>query len=209
MYKPIIQKIIFISSVFFIANAQAANQKPIADAGIDQTVVISNNVTLSAVKSSDADGEIKTYQWLQTKGTKVVLKNLKTIAPTFTSPKKADTLIFKLTVIDDKKATAFDTVTINVVTQIQGQLNDTGITSCSDGAFNVASCGISTYPRQDAEFGRDFFNDDDKDGHAGFSFSKISATDKQLPLDATEWACVKDNVTGLLRVKFFLTLKVI
>jgi hypothetical protein len=85
-----------------------------------------------------------------------------------------------------------------VAAQIQGQLNDTGITFCSDGAFNVASCGISTYPRQDAEFGRDFFDNDDKDGHAGFSFSKISAMGENLPLNATEWACVKDNITGLL-----------
>jgi hypothetical protein len=90
------------------------------------------------------------------------------------------------------------TLSGSVAAQTQGQLNDTGITFCSDGAFNVAGCGISTYPRQDAELGRDFFNNDDKDGHAGFSFSKISATGEKLPLDAIEWACVKDNVTGLL-----------
>jgi len=193
-----LQKTIFISAVFLTGTAQAANQKPIANAGDDQNVTLSSSVTLSGAKSSDADGKIKTYQWLQTKGTKVVLKNPKTATPIFTSPKKADTLIFKLTVIDDKKATAFDTVTINVAAQIQGQLNDTGITFCSDGAFNVASCGISTYPRQDAEFGRDVFYNDDKDGHAGFSFSKISAIGENLPLNATEWTCVKDNITGLL-----------
>ncbi len=193
-----LQKTIFITAVCLTTNAEAANQKPIADAGVDQNVGFSTNATLSGIKSSDADGEIKTYQWTQTKGTKVVLQNAKNVSTTFESPKKVGELVFKLTVIDDKKATAVDTVTINVVAQIQGQLNDTGITFCSDGAFNVNGCGISSYPRQDAEFGRDFFDNDDKDGHAGFSFSKISATGKQLQLNATEWACVKDNITGLL-----------
>ncbi|MDD5227220.1 MAG: DUF1566 domain-containing protein [Methylococcales bacterium] len=193
-----LQKTIFITAIFLTTNAQATNQKPISNADADQNVDFSASVTLAGAESSDFDGEIKTYQWLQIKGTKVVLQNPKTAAPTFISPKKTDSLIFKLIVTDDKKATAFDTVTINVAAQIQGQLNDTGITFCSDGAFNVASCGISTYPRQDAEFGRDFFDNDDKDGHAGFSFNKISATGENLPLDATQWACIKDNITGLL-----------
>ncbi len=194
-----LQKTIFITAVCLTTNAEAANQKPIADAGVDQNVGFSTNATLSGIKSSDADGEIKTYQWTQTKGTKVVLQNAKSVSTTFESPKKVGELVFKLTITDDKKAIANDTVTINVSEQkITSQLNDTGITSCSDGAFNVNGCGISQYPRQDAEFGRDFFDNNDKDGHAGFSFSKISATGKQLPLDATEWACVKDNITGLL-----------
>jgi hypothetical protein len=195
-----LQKTIFITTVFFTATVQAANQKPIANAGDDQTVNFSTNVTLSATKSSDSDGKITRFQWIQTKGTKVVLKNSKTVSATFNSPKKVGELVFKLTVTDDKKSTATDTVIINVIEQTaaQSQLNDTGITFCSDGAFNVNSCGISTYPGQDGEFGRDVTNNDDKDGHAGFSFSKISATGEKLPFNASTWACVKDNVTGLL-----------
>ncbi len=198
-----LQKTIFITAVFLTPIAHATNQKPIANAGEDQNVNFSNNVTLSGAKSVDTDGEIKTYQWTQTKGTKVVLKNPKTVSATFTSPKKNESLIFKLTIKDDKNASAIDTVTVNVNTQIvqataTSPLNDTGITFCSDGAFNVNSCGISQYPRQDAEFGRDFFDNNDKDGHAGFSFTKIGSKGETLPLDAKVWACVKDNVTGLL-----------
>jgi hypothetical protein len=229
-----IQKTILISAIFATTTAQAANQKPIADAGVNQTVVISSNVILSGLKSSDSDGVIKTYQWLQTKGTKVILKNPKTVNASFTSPKKIGTLTFKLTVKDNKNATAKDTIEINVVEKIAvvepkippveipkiepeigcqlpeitengvcvnqltvAKFNDTGITFCSDGAFNVNSCGIKTYPRQDGEFGRDVLNNDDKDGHAGFSFTKISATGEKLPNNATTWACIQDNVTGL------------
>jgi hypothetical protein len=202
MFLSNLQKIIFIAAIFIATNSQAANQKPIADAGEDQNVNFSTSVTLSGAKSSDADGEIKTYQWTQTKGTKVILNNSKTVSATFTSPKKNDSLIFKLTVKDNKSALATDTVTINVNAQIvqsaTAPLNDTGITFCSDGAFNVNNCGISSYPKQDGDFGRDVTNNDDKDGHAGFSFTKISATGEKLPFDAKEWACLKDNVTGLL-----------
>jgi hypothetical protein len=41
-------------------------------------------------------------------------------------------------------------------------------------------------------------NNDDSDGHAGFSFTKISSTGASLPASATNWNCVKDNVTGLM-----------
>ncbi|MCX7074568.1 MAG: DUF1566 domain-containing protein [Methylococcales bacterium] len=237
-----IQKTILISAILATTTTHAANQKPIADAGIDQTIAISTNVTLSGIQSNDSDGTIKTYSWLQTKGTKVSLKNPKTVNPTFSSPKKIGTLTFKLTVKDNKNATSTDIINVNVVEKIviieppkkpdvsppipttetkiepeigcqlpqitqngscvsqfsETKFNDTGITFCSDGAFNVNSCDIKTYPRQDAEFGRDVLNNDNKDGHAGFSFTKISATGEKLPLEATNWACIQDNVTGFL-----------
>jgi hypothetical protein len=213
-----LQKKIFITTVLIMTttSAESANQKPIANAGADQNVIFSSQVTLSAAKSSDMDGTLKTYQWQQTAGTKVVLKNAKSVIASFTSPKKPSTLVFKLTVIDDKKAMSTDMITVNVSEKLlcelprisqknacvdqstTSQLNDTGITFCSDGAYNVDTCGISSYPRQDAEFGRDFFDNVDKDGHAGFSFTKISATGKELPTDARVWACIKDNVTGLM-----------
>lgn len=53
--------------------------------------------------------------------------------------------------------------------------NDTGITAPTGGG-------------QDADFGRDKTHTDDVDGHAGFSFTKITNGGK---------TCIKDNVTGL------------
>jgi hypothetical protein len=62
---------------------------------------------------------------------------------------------------------------------------------------------------QDALYGRDVTHNDDSDGHAGFSFSKldssgIALTDQTVAWDAggsevifSQWSCVKDNVTGL------------
>lgn len=85
-----------------------------------------------------------------------------------------------------------------VTAPASGTFNDTGIVLCSDGAHNVDGCGNSQFPQQDAEFGRDVTHYNDYDGRAGFSFSKISAEGATLPLTAKQWACIKDNVTGLM-----------
>jgi hypothetical protein len=256
--------IIFILLYSNIIHA-AANKKPIANAGIDQTVFFSSNVILSGTQSTDIDGTIKSYKWIQTSGKKVALSNATTATASFTSPTILSTLIFKLTVKDNKNATATDAITVKTAAQpvcelpfvlennrcvdktvippkppvitcippktlengicidktikpvdnscklpqvlenglcvdksSKLQLNDTGMTRCSDGAFNVDSCKITNYPNQDAEFGRDVTHNDNSDGHAGFSFTKISAIGESLPLNAKTWSCVKDNITGLI-----------
>jgi len=81
-----------------------------------------------------------------------------------------------------------------------GKLNDTGITTCSNATTNGLPCPQAGFPGQDAESGRDAnqATNNDADGHAGFSFTKISRTGQELPASATEWSCVKDNVTGLM-----------
>jgi hypothetical protein len=79
-----------------------------------------------------------------------------------------------------------------------GKLNDTGITTCSGRISNELSCPQGSYPGQDAEYGRDVTHNDDSDGHAGFSFTKLDANGNPLPASATSWSCVKDNVTGLV-----------
>jgi hypothetical protein len=83
-----------------------------------------------------------------------------------------------------------------------GKLNDTGITTCSDGTTNGLPCPVASFPGQDAESGRDVSNPDNTNGHAGFNFTKLDANgvplaDQTADYSTTPWACVKDNVTGL------------
>ncbi|CAK8719570.1 hypothetical protein GCAAIG_09050 [Candidatus Electronema halotolerans] len=90
-------------------------------------------------------------------------------------------------------------------------LNDTGITwSGNYKSGNNTACIASSTPdddnvvaEQDCSHGRDATNNDDSDGHAGFSYTKLDSNG--VPLDdqsadyaTTPWACVKDNVTGLI-----------
>jgi Protein of unknown function (DUF1566) len=176
------------------------NKKPVANAGIDQTVGLGALVSLNGKLSIDPDGKIKSYQWVQVGGPQLHLVNADTIAVSLQTPKrnnnsKSMTLIFKLTVTDAKKATASDTVVVNVIT---GELNDTGITYCGDGAYNYNTCPRVGYLGQDGESGRDVIRNNSADGHRGFSFTKISALGKSLPPSVSSWNCVKDNVTGLM-----------
>lgn len=106
-------------------------------------------------------------------------------------------------------------VTVNVsqpTVITSGQLNDTGVTLCGDYAADtsgvdnndLSSCsgtdaeGDPIPLGQDAANGRDVTDNDDSDGAAGFSFTKLSATGQSLAADASTWSCVRDNVTGLV-----------
>jgi len=66
-------------------------------------------------------------------------------------------------------------------------LNDTGITTCSDGTQNGLPCPVAGFPGQDAEYGTN-----------GFDFTKLDANGNVLPASATNHTCVRDNVTGLI-----------
>ena len=80
-----------------------------------------------------------------------------------------------------------------------GALNDTGIDWGGDyESGNNADCSSNIDATQDCDHGRDATHDDDSDGHAGFSFTKLDSSGNPLAASATEWSCVQDNVTGLI-----------
>ncbi len=105
-----------------------------------------------------------------------------------------------------------------VTDDISATLNDTGSTLCGDyrtdglgnNDLDCAAVGATTTvdgtdsdgdpvpAGQDALYGRDVTANDDLDGHAGFSFTKIDSAGNPLPASATSWDCVRDNVTGLM-----------
>jgi Protein of unknown function (DUF1566) len=91
-------------------------------------------------------------------------------------------------------------------------LNDTGTTLCYNNNQFATTCTAAvisdggTHPRQDARLGRDANTSPGKigGGAAGFDFTKISNAGNALPASATlgaganDWACTRDNVTGLI-----------
>ena len=86
------------------------------------------------------------------------------------------------------------------ITIISSPLNDTGINWGGDyDAGNNSDCSSNVSAPQDCDQGRDATDNDDSDGHAGFSFTKIDSSGNALAAaSATEWSCVLDNVTGLI-----------
>ena len=82
---------------------------------------------------------------------------------------------------------------------IPGTLNDTGSDWGGDyDNGNNSACSSNVSAPQDCHQGRDATHDDDSDGHAGFSFTKLDSSGNALEADAWIWYCVQDNVTGLI-----------
>lgn len=78
------------------------------------------------------------------------------------------------------------------------QLNDTGIDWGGNyPGGNNTTCTGETIAAQDCSHGRDVTHSNGSDGHAGFSFTKLDANGDALPASASEWVCVRDEVTGL------------
>jgi hypothetical protein len=98
------------------------NQTPVADAGMDQTVLEGSNFCLNGSGSYDPDGNTDslTYAWVQVPAVgepSVTLINPDTIGPCFDTPNVgpggAD-LHFQLTVTDNHMASSTDTVLVHV-----------------------------------------------------------------------------------------------
>lgn len=83
------------------------------------------------------------------------------------------------------------------VTPNQG-MNDTGITVCRESGSTNVSCPSVLFPDQDADYGLDNGVTDSTNGHAGFSFIKLTEAGAVAAESASDWACVKDNITGLI-----------
>ncbi len=94
-----------------------------------------------------------------------------------------------------------------------GLLNDTGVTTCFDGA-NLVTCSdantgdSASYPRQDARFGRDAARAAGQlpakigGGAAGFDFTPLDASGNPIAIangvPVSPPSCTRDNVTGLI-----------
>lgn len=110
------------------------------------------------------------------------------------------------------QASATRTVTV-VATAPMPALNDTGLTVGGNAPNgNNADCSGATVAQQDCAVGRDASNSLTKvgAGMAAFDFTKLGANGQAMAIQnqvwddagnetaGTQWACVKDNVTGLI-----------
>lgn len=98
-------------------NIVAANQPPVADAGLDQTVEEWAVVMLDGSRCSDPDDGIAIYSWEQIGGPAVNLMDADLAQPTFVTPDVAPegvSLIFQVTVKDMSGLQSVDTCVVNV-----------------------------------------------------------------------------------------------
>lgn len=180
----------------FIREVNIYNSRPQASLNAPTQVKLNDPYTLDANASSDDDGHALTYQWsviLQPLGSNLVINETDPeVSPQFET---AGTFEFQLTVTDSVEQSDPVNLTVTVLGQ---PLNDTIQTSCFDNAGTESQCPLANYPGQDGDSGRDVTNNNNDDGVAGFSFTKLDADGNPLPNSATSWTCVRDNVTGLV-----------
>ena len=113
IYKKL-NMLMLIATVTMLAGCES-NQPPNAQAGSDQTVDVGDRVMLRG-SASDPDGTVRTYRWEQVDGPSVSLSNADQASASFVAPtvKGSQVLTFRLTVIDDKDATATDDVVVTI-----------------------------------------------------------------------------------------------
>ena len=96
------------------------NKAPTADAGPDQSNIAAGAmVTLDGSGSTDDDGSISEYAWIQIAGTGVTLSDATVVMPTLEAPSKdfAQTLRFQLKTTDNEGAVDRDIVEVQVNAQ--------------------------------------------------------------------------------------------
>jgi len=82
---------------------------------------------------------------------------------------------------------------------ISHRLNDTGVTRGGNySSGNNTGCTGVEIGAQDCSHGRDADQNNNADGHAGFSFTKLASNGSPLADQSAAGTCVKDNVTGLI-----------
>ena len=93
--------------------ATSPNTPPMANAGEDKTLTLPNNSITLEGKGSDNDGSISSYQWVKVNGPNATLTDANKATLKLTNLEEG-IYTFKLTVTDNKGATASDQVKVTV-----------------------------------------------------------------------------------------------
>ena len=165
------------------------NIAPQVDAGADQSVSAGAIVNLLG-SASDSDGSIVDITWQLSSGSGVSLSSSSTLATSFTAP-SADsgelTLVFQLSVTDDRGDSATDTVTVIVIVNeapIITSISSIEVVENSDGTIYTATANdndagdVLTYSLSGTD--ANDFTIDSSSGAVSFA----SAPDYENPTDA-------------------------
>ncbi|MFO7713496.1 choice-of-anchor U domain-containing protein [Desulfosarcina sp.] len=115
--------------------AAVANQAPTADAGQNQVSHEGSSVTLDGSGSSDTDGSIVAYQWVQTGGSGISIGNASHAQATFTAPivgLAGENFTFSLTVTDNDGASSVAHLTVSVLKSSSTDVDGDGVPDVLD-----------------------------------------------------------------------------
>jgi hypothetical protein len=134
-----------------LEDLNSSNQRPIANAGIDQIVEKSALVTLDGSSSTDADGDEITYFWIAPNG--ITMDDNTSSNPTFTAPETVpeNQLVFVLLVNDGKVYSSLDSVIITIQNEtipktytVSDVILDNNIIECYNALDTIIVAGDGT-----------------------------------------------------------------
>ncbi|BBO66476.1 hypothetical protein DSCA_04060 [Desulfosarcina alkanivorans] len=214
------------AEVTYTPAVDVPNQAPSADAGSNQTVYENEPVILDGSASSDTDGSVTGYHWVQTAGAGVDIQNDAAARTSFTAPVvglDGDILSFRLTVSDNdgmsSTANTLITVLKSASTDIDGDnVPDVLDVFPNDPAEWADNDGDGTGDNQDPDddddgmtdeweiaYGLDPLNDDsaldsDGDGVSNFMEFTSDTNPTAAPTNAAPDAPVVDAAMQVERV---------
>ncbi len=137
-----------IKSDSCLVNVSSTGQASLANAGPGQTVQPYTNVTLDGSGSSDPDGAIASYSWVQIKGRRVAILNANTAHASFVAPDAGPpgaSLVFQLQVNDHFGLATRDRCTVNVVNADSLPFADAGPSQVAVTGSSVTLDGSGSY----------------------------------------------------------------
>lgn len=109
----------------------------------------------------------------------------------------AEALVYTLTQPTDTSISPNNS-TLSIYIPSDKRFNDTGYITKFNGTVFDETGSTPDYPNQDANYGLDIATPiNHNDGQYGFSYSKFDGDGNSLPIDATDYTCIRDNATGL------------
>jgi hypothetical protein len=131
-----------------LVNVSGTDKAPSANAGADQIVTPYTNVTLNGSGSSDPDGTIASYRWVQVNGPNVEILNANTAYASFVAPDAGPlgaSLVFQLQVSDQFGLTMRDQCIVNVVNADQPPFANAGPGQTAVAMSSVTLDGSGSY----------------------------------------------------------------
>ena len=134
-------------SKIFIPNGQT----PIANAGVDQIIILPTSTATLAGSGTDSDGTIVSKVWSQISGTTATITNGTTYTPTISGLTTAGIRLFKLTVTDNSGASGIDTmqITVNSRGRIATASGNAQVTSVNN---NTDAFALKVFPQPVTNF---------------------------------------------------------